>query len=212
MFDKVTHLFFNNIIFVNSMLEVRSVIYLLIVALFGIIIYQITFCCSTSYSQETELESIKQLGMKGSEKGQFTFPHSLTVDKLGNIYVGDTGNKRIQKFTPNGTFLTSWGSEGSGNGQFLGLHDVSVDPEGKFLYTVELKNHRVQKFYTNGSFVTKWGFNGTGGRDVMRSPHQIGVNSLGYVYLTDPNGNQILKYYDNGTFIGIVGSQGAGPG
>ena len=91
-------------------------------------------------------------------------------------------------------------------------HDVSADPEGKFLYTVELKNHRVQKFYTNGSFVTKWGFNGTGGRDVMRSPHQIAVNSLGYVYLTDPNGNQILKYYDNGTFLGIVGSQGAGPG
>ena len=173
------------------MLEVKSVIYLLIVALFGIIIYQISFCCSTAYSQETELRFIKQLGVKGSGEGQFTFPHSLTVDKLGNIYVGDTGNKRIQKFTPNGTFLTSWGSEGTGNGQFLGLHDVTVDPEGKFLYTVELKNHRVQKFYTNGSFVTKWGFNGTGGRDVMRSPHQIGVNSLGNVYLTDPNGNQI---------------------
>ena len=123
MFDKVTHLFFNNIIFVASMLEVKSVIYLLIVALFGIIIYQNTFCCSTAYSQETELRFIKQLGVKGSGAGQFTFPHSLTVDKLGNIYVGDTGNKRIQKFSPNGTFLTSWGSEGSGDGQFLGLHE-----------------------------------------------------------------------------------------
>jgi DNA-binding beta-propeller fold protein YncE len=150
-------------------------IYLLIVVLFGIIFYQITFSCCAAYSDEIELKSIKQLGLKGSGEGQFTFPHSLAVDNLGNIYVGDTGNKRVQKFSPNGTFLTSWGSEGSGDGQFMGLHDISVDPQGKFVYTVELKNHRVQKFYTNGSFVTKWVFNGTGGRDVMRSPHQIGV-------------------------------------
>lgn len=76
---------------------VKSVTYVLIVALFGIIIYQNPFCCTPVYSQETELKFIKQLGMKGIEKGQFTFPHSLAVDNLGNIYVGDTGNKRIQK-------------------------------------------------------------------------------------------------------------------
>ena len=141
----------------------KTVTYLLIVALFGIIIYQNPFCCTAVYSQETELKYLKQLGMKGIEKGRFAFPHSLAVDNLGNIYVGDTGNKRIQKFSPNGTFLTSWGSEGTGNGEFLGLHDVTVDPKGKFVYTVELKNHRVQKFDPNGMFITKWGFNGTGG-------------------------------------------------
>ena len=117
----------------------KTVTYLLIVALFGIIIYQNPFCCTAVYSQETELKYLKQLGMKGIEKGRFAFPHSLAVDNLGNIYVGDTGNKRIQKFSPNGTFLTSWGSEGTGNGEFLGLHDVTVDPKGKFVYTVELK-------------------------------------------------------------------------
>ena len=89
----------------------KSVTFLLIVELIGILIYQNPFYFTPVYSQQTELKYIKQLGMKGIEKGQFTFPHSLAVDNLGNIYVGDTGNKRIQKFSPNGTFLTSWGSE-----------------------------------------------------------------------------------------------------
>jgi len=113
------------------MSRVKKVVpYLLILALFEIFIYQNPFCCIDVYSQGTQLKYIKQVGMKGIENGQFTFPHSLAVDDFGNIYVGDTGNKRIQKFSPNGTFLTSWGSEGSNDGQFMGLHDVTVDPEG----------------------------------------------------------------------------------
>jgi DNA-binding beta-propeller fold protein YncE len=105
---------------------------LLIVVLFGIF-YQTPFYCHEAFSQESILKYVKQIGTKGVEKGQFTNPHSLAVDKVGNIFVGDTGNKRVQKFSPNGTFMLSWGSEGNKSGQFMGLHDVAVDPEGKFV-------------------------------------------------------------------------------
>ena len=106
---------------------------------------------STSFSlQEQEIKYKQQIGLKGTGHGQFMYPHSLAIDDDGNIYVGDTGNKRIQKFSSNGTFLTSWGSEGSAYGQFLGLHDVAVDPNNRFIYSLELKNHRVQKFSSNG--------------------------------------------------------------
>ena len=54
------------------------------------------------------------------------FRHSLAVDNSGNLYLGDTGNNRIQKFSQNGTFLTSWGSAGSNDSQFHGLHDMRV--------------------------------------------------------------------------------------
>lgn len=40
------------------------------------------------------------------------------VDMLGNIYVADSGNNRIQKFDSNGAFLVKWGSFGTGDGQF----------------------------------------------------------------------------------------------
>ena len=94
----------------------------------------------------------------------------------------------------------------------MGLHNVTVDPEGKFVYSLELNNHRVQKFDSNGTFITKWRYNWTGGRDEQRSPPQIAVNSNGIVFLTDRNGNQILKFYSNGTFIETIGSKGAGAG
>jgi hypothetical protein len=107
--------------------------YLAIAALFDIVIFQNIVCCSNVYSQKLEIKYAGQLGSKGTADGQFKTPHSLAVDPFGNIYVGDTGNKRIQKFSPNGTFLTSWGSAGTANGQFLGLHDVAVDPKGVFV-------------------------------------------------------------------------------
>ena len=96
-------------------------------------------------------------GSDGSEDVQFILPHSLATDKFGNIYVTDTGNNRVEKFSSDGTFISKWGSKGMGNGQFIQLHYINVSPEGKFVYTVELGNHRVQKFTSNGNFCNNVG-------------------------------------------------------
>jgi hypothetical protein len=48
---------------------------------------------------------VKSWGEKGSKPGEFDTPHSIAADAKGNIYVADRGNKRIQVFDPNGTFL-----------------------------------------------------------------------------------------------------------
>ncbi len=50
--------------------------------------------------------------------GSSTSPYGVATDAAGNVYVADAGNHRIQKFTGTGTYLTQWGSPGSGNGQF----------------------------------------------------------------------------------------------
>jgi hypothetical protein len=44
----------------------------------------------------------------------------VATDGSGNVYLADTFNDRIQKFDASGTFLATWGSSGSGNGQFNG--------------------------------------------------------------------------------------------
>ena len=54
-------------------------------------------------------------------------------------------NNRIQKFDSSGNFITKWGSNGSGDGQFNGPQGVAVDGSGN-VYVVDAYNHRIQKF------------------------------------------------------------------
>jgi DNA-binding beta-propeller fold protein YncE len=54
----------------------------------------------------------------------------------------------IQKFTPEGKFLASLGSEGTGPGQFDRPTDLAFDVEGN-IYVVDFGNNRIQKFAPN---------------------------------------------------------------
>jgi sugar lactone lactonase YvrE len=42
---------------------------------------------------------LQALGGAGTEPGQFHLPHGVALDSRGNLYVSDTMNGRIQKFT-----------------------------------------------------------------------------------------------------------------
>ena len=88
------------------------------------------------------------------------------------MYITDTKNARVQKFDSNGTFLTKWGSKGTGDGQFQGPEGIDVDTSSN-VYVADTKNARVQKFDSNGTFLTKWGTFGT--EDGQFSSHVHGI-------------------------------------
>ncbi len=46
------------------------------------------------------------------------YPVSICVDSDDLVYVGESGNNRVSVFTCEGVFLKSFGSKGSGPGQF----------------------------------------------------------------------------------------------
>ena len=46
-------------------------------------------------------------GVKGDKPGRFNEPSGICVDSAGNIYAADTVNGRIQKFSPDGKFITA---------------------------------------------------------------------------------------------------------
>jgi len=48
---------------------------------------------------------LKSWGEPGDGPGQFNTPHSIAVDAQGRVYVADRGNRRIQVFDGEGTFL-----------------------------------------------------------------------------------------------------------
>lgn len=53
-------------------------------------------------------ELLASWGEPGSGPGQFNLPHSIAVDRSGRVFVADRENSRIQIFTSDGDFLTSW--------------------------------------------------------------------------------------------------------
>jgi hypothetical protein len=67
------------------------------------------------------------------------------VDDAGHVYVVDSDNARVQKFTSSGVFVTKWGRKGSGHGQFYDPLAVAVDGSG-YVYVSDGGNGRVQKF------------------------------------------------------------------
>ena len=128
---------------------------------------------------------ITRWGSKGSGDGQFKYPGDIAIDASGNVYVADSGNDRIQKFTSDGAFIAKWGSEGSGDGQFNSPARIAVDASDN-VYVADYGNHRIQKFTSNGVFITKWGSEGSGDGQFYRLGG-IAVDASGNVYVTSVN-------------------------
>lgn len=130
--------------------------------------------------------------VSGSANGEFNYPTGVAVDALGSIYVSDTHNNRIQKFSNKGGFIRKWGSSGSGDGQLADPVGISIDPSG-FVYVVDKNNSRVQVFTQAGLFVTKWGSSGSG-ISQFSSPYGLAVDSSGHVYVSDVGLHRIQKF------------------
>ncbi|MFC2019925.1 hypothetical protein ACFLU4_08310 [Chloroflexota bacterium] len=105
-------------------------------------------------------------------------------------------------------FLTKWGSEGSGDGQFDNPKGVAVDASGN-VYVTDSGNHRIQKFDSSGNFITKWGSQGSGDGQ-FDWPKGVAVDASGNVYVVESG--RIQKFDGDGNFITKWGSYGSGDG
>ena len=153
---------------------------------------------------------VRTWGTTGHQDGQFQHPFGVAVDSAGNVYVTDTWNHRIQKFTADGTYLTQWGSEGAGNGQFQSPYGVAVDSAGD-VYVTDTWNHRIQKFTADGTYLTQWGSQGTGDGQ-FQHPFGVAVDSAGNVYVADTSNHRIQKFTADGTYLTQWGELGVDPG
>ncbi|MBF0565024.1 MAG: hypothetical protein HQK89_07270 [Nitrospirae bacterium] len=138
----------------------------------------------------------------------FNYPHGIAVDNSGNVYVADSSNYQIQKFSVDGQFITKWGTGGSGDGQFNYPCAIAVDGNNN-VFVADTYNNRIQKFTSNGTFIAKWGSYGSGNGS-FEYPQGLAVDSAGNVYVADSDNNRIQKFTSNGTFISKWGSTGTG--
>lgn len=133
------------------------------------------------------------------QNAQFISPMAVAADSLGNIYVVDTENRRIQKFDSSGNYLNQWGSLGSGNGQFGHPTGVAVDGQGH-VYVVDEGNNRVQKFDSNGGYLGQWGGYGSGNGQ-FSDPRSVAVDGQGHVYVADTSNHRIQKFDSTGKYL-----------
>lgn len=126
--------------------------------------------------------------LSSAENVNFKNPRAIAVDSMNNIYVVDSGNSQIKKFDSTGKLLLSWGSLGSGNGQFKNPSGILIDQ--KYVYIVDTGNSRIQKFDKNGNFVLTWGTYGDG-RGLFHTPVALAEDRNGDLFVSDSGTNKI---------------------
>jgi sugar lactone lactonase YvrE len=156
-----------------------------------------------------DYDFISEWGSFGiAQSGHFSYPQFIAVGDDGSIYVSDLGNKRVQKFSSNGEYITEWGKSGKQSGEFHYPSGIAVSDE--FVFVADRDLNRIQKFSTDGEFIAEWGEKGKHNGQLY-FPNGIAVNN-GTVYVSDTGNQRIQMFSTDGEFISTFGSSGLGEG
>lgn len=148
-------------------------------------------------------------GSSGSGNGQLKGATGVDVDASGNIWVADTENHRIQKFSPEGAYLSKFGSFGSANGQLNKPTDLLVAPNGN-LWVVDSGNSRIQQLTPSGAFVSKFGSYGIANNKFIK-PFGIAESPAGNLWITDAGANTLKEFVATGAFVRYGGNNWSEP-
>ncbi|MEA3407041.1 MAG: TIGR03663 family protein [Chloroflexota bacterium] len=133
-------------------------------------------------------------------------PRDLVVDAEGNLYVTDTGNKRVIKYDAEGNMIKAVGGAGSEEGQMQEPVGLALSPEGD-LYVADTWNQRIQVFDKDLDFLRSWPVYAWEGMSVLNKPY-LAVDAEGNVYATDPEGYRVLAFDSQGELLRVWGQKG----
>ena len=112
-------------------------------------------------------------GEPGDGPGQFNIPHGVWVDRHGRVLIADRENDRVQVFTQEGEYITTWPTRLIGPALFY------VDGEDT-VYIPEHNGGFVSILTLEGERLAQWG------SEIHRSCHGICLDSHGDIYVAQP--------------------------
>jgi len=167
--------------------------------------------------------SSTSLARPAAGDGELLRPAGLAVEKNGNVIVVDSGNNRLQIFSPDGKLVASCGKAGSGPGEFNQPWGITLDKAGN-IYVADWKNHRVQKLSSQGHHLMSIGSYGTVPADpkafavtylgpfvsslpeseypkagMLNHPTDVAVDPDGDIYVTDWGNHRVCIFEADGT-------------
>jgi len=107
------------------------------------------------------------------------------------VYVADDLN-HVQMFDSTGVYQGSFGSDGSGNGQFFGPAGIALADDGT-IYVSDNLNSRIERFTSGGVFMVAWGTSGSAAGQ-FNSPRGLDTDANGNIYVADTSNNRIQKF------------------
>jgi tripartite motif-containing protein 71 len=127
----------------------------------------------------------------------------------GRIVVADTGNNRVEFYSPKtGNRTGMFGTYGSSNGQLNSPRDIAIDGSGN-IYVADAGNSRVEKFTSTGAFV--WASQGTptskckstqADSTCLNSAIGVTWDATNNVLLVADTGDNLIKAFDaNGNWL-----------
>ncbi len=140
----------------------------------------------------------------------------VAIPTTETLYDPNSGRPTTQRFKceigcgTSASYASSFGSSGTGNGQFNRPAGSAFDAQGN-LWVVDSDNNRVQKFDPEGKYLTQFGSTGSGNGQ-LSDPMDIAVDSKGNLWVADKGNHRVQKFNAKGEYLNKFGSLGSGNG
>jgi 6-bladed beta-propeller len=147
--------------------------------------------------------TLGERGVAGEDEGHFNRPSDICWLPDGTFFVGDGfGNNRVVKYDKDGNYLMTWGTKGTGPGQFHLVDAVTVDANRR-VYVTDRKNGRIQIFDENGKYLDEW--------DGFTEPMQVLItqpeaDGKQYAWVLDGAASRFSKYDLDGNLLDYWGT------